>query len=436
MSLYNFISLLGVFIIPFLAWLFSAQRKIINWRLLFWGIGLQLLFGFFIFVFPVGVKFFLFLNQIVVRLLDCATAGTKFLFGRLALPPGMTNEVGETSLGSILAFQALPTVIFFASLIAGLYYVGLMPWLIRLFARLFTRLMRLSGAESLCVSSQIFVGIESALVIQPHLEKMTQSELMTILTGGMATIASTVLGLYVFILQEAIPTIAGHLISASLLSAPAALLMSKLLFPEKERPETLGFEVKPHYEREDNLIVALINGAMSGLRLLGGIISLLLAFLGLLALIDLVLSFLGQQVNSWLGWSFDWTLKNILGYIFYPFSLITGVPPADALQVARLIGERTVATEVPSYQHLAQLVAQKALIHHRSAIIAAYSLCGFAHVASLAIFVGGIGALAPSRLKDLSKLGFRALLAAILACLMTGAVAGFFFHEKSIIFGY
>lgn len=436
MSLYNFISLLGVFIIPFLAWLFSAQRKIINWRLLFWGIGLQLLFGFFIFVFPVGVKFFLFLNQIVVRLLDCATAGTKFLFGRLALPPGMTNEAGETSLGSILAFQALPTVIFFASLIAGLYYVGLMPWLIRLFARLFTRLMRLSGAESLCVSSQIFVGIESALVIQPHLEKMTQSELMTILTGGMATIASTVLGLYVFILQEAIPTIAGHLISASLLSAPAALLMSKLLFPEKERPETLGFEVKPHYEREDNLIVALINGAMSGLRLLGGIISLLLAFLGLLALIDLVLSFLGQQVNSWLGWSFDWTLKNILGYIFYPFSLITGVPPADALQVARLIGERTVATEVPSYQHLAQLVAQKALIHHRSAIIAAYSLCGFAHVASLAIFVGGIGALAPSRLKDLSKLGFRALLAAILACLMTGAVAGFFFHEKSIIFGY
>ncbi len=436
MSLYNLISLLGVFLIPFLAWLGSSQRRIINWRLLFWGIGLQLLFGFLIFVFPVGVKFFLFLNQIVVRLLDCATAGTKFLFGRLALPPGTMNEAGETSLGSILAFQALPTIIFFASLVAGLYYLGLMPRLIRLFTRLFTRLMRLSGAESLCVSSQIFVGIESALVVQPHLGKMTKSELMTILTGGMATIASTVLGLYVFILQETIPTIAGHLISASLLSAPAALLMSKLLFPEREKPETLGLEVEPHYEREDNLIVALINGATNGLRLLGGIISLLLAFLGILALIDLVLSLFGQQINSWLGWNFEWTLKNLLGYIFYPLTLISGVPPADALEVARLIGERTVATEVPSYQHLAQLVAQKALIYHRSAIIAAYSLCGFAHVASLAIFVGGIGALAPSRLKDLSKLGFRALLAAILACLMTGAVAGFFFQEKSIIFNY
>ncbi|MCX7974701.1 MAG: nucleoside transporter [Candidatus Aminicenantes bacterium] len=436
MSLYNLISLLGVFFIPFIAWLFSAQKKNINWRLIFWGIGLQLLFGFFVFIFPVGVKFFLWLNQIVVRLLDCATAGTKFLFGRLALPPGTANEAGETSLGSILAFQALPTVIFFSSLIAGLYHLGIMPWLIRFFARLFTRLMRLSGAESLCVSSQIFVGIESALVIQPHLTKMTASELMTILTGGMATIASTVLGLYVFILQSTLPTIAGHLISASILSAPAALLISKLLLPEREKPETLGLEVKPYYEREDNLIVALINGATSGLKLLGGIISLLLAFLGLLALIDLVLSLVGHQVNSWFGWNFVWNLKNLLGYVFYPFALIAGVPPADALSVARLIGERTVATEVPAYQHLAQLLTQKALISPRSAIIAAYSLCGFAHVASLAIFVGGIGALAPSRLKDLSRLGFRALLAATLACLMTGAVAGFFFQEKSIIFGY
>lgn len=436
MNIYNFISLLGVFLLPFIAWLLSSEKKLINWRLLFWGIGLQLLFGFFIFIFPLGVKFFLFLNQIVVRLLECANAGTKFLFGRLALPPGEINEAGETSLGSILAFQALPTVIFFASLVAGLYYLGIMPWLIRLFARIFTRLMRLSGAESLCVSSQIFVGIESALVVQPYLVKMTKSELMTILTGGMATIASTVLGLYVFILQTNMPTIAGHLISASILSAPAALLMSKLLLPEKEKPETLGLEVRPYYERDDNLIVALINGATNGLKLLGGIISLLLAFLGLLALIDLILSLVGHQVNSWLGWNFDWTLKNLLGYLFYPFSLITGVPPADALSIARLIGERTVATEVPAYQHLAQLLAQKALSQPRSAIIAAYSLCGFAHVASLAIFVGGIGALAPSRLKDLSRLGFRALLAATLACLMTGAVAGFFYQQKSVIFGY
>lgn len=435
MTVYNLISLLALFAIPFLAWLFSAHRRTINWRLIFWGIGLQLLFGAFIFIFPAGVKFFLFLNQVVVKLLDCASAGTKFLFGRLALPPGTTNEAGESSLGSILAFQALPTIIFFASLIGALYYLKVMPWLIRGFARVFTRLMRVSGAESLCVSSQIFVGIESALVVRPHLEKMTSSELMTILTGGMATIASTVLALYVFLLQSAIPTIAGHLISASILSAPAALLMSKILFPERERPETLGIEVKPYYEREENLIVAIINGAHNGLRLLGGIVSLLLAFLGLLALVDLGLSFAGSQINSWVGWNFNWSLSSLLGYLFYPLTLVVGVPAGDALAVARLIGERTVATEVPAYQHLAQLIAQNGLHDHRSAIIAAYSLCGFAHVASLAIFVGGIGALAPSRLKDLSRLGFRALIAATLACLMTGAVAGVFFQEKSIIFG-
>jgi len=436
MSGYNFVSLFGVFFLPFLAWLLSGNRRPVNWRVIVWGIGLQLLFGVFIFVFPVGTKFFLFLNQVVVRLLDCATAGTKFLFGRLALPPGTTNEAGETSLGSILAFQALPTIIFFAALLGALYHLGVMPFLIRAFASVFTRLMRLSGAESLCVSSQIFVGVESALVVQPHLAKMTSSELMTILTGGMATIASTVLALYVFFLQKAIPTIAGHLISASILSAPAALIMSKLLFPEREKPETLGVDVKPYYEREDNLIVAIINGAHSGLKLLGGIVALLLAFLGLLALLDLGLALVGGQVNSWLGWSFEWSIKNILGYLFYPLTLITGVPAADALHIARLIGERTVATEVASYQHLAQMLAQNSLVSPRSAIIAAYSLCGFAHVASLAIFVGGIGALAPSRLKDLSRLGFRALVAAILACLMTGAVAGFFFQEKSIIFGY
>ncbi len=436
MSSWNLMSLGGIFLLPFLAWLLSSRRRLVNWRVVILGIGLLLLLCFFIFIFPVGVKFFLFLNQVVVRLLDCATAGTKFLFGRLALPPGTVNEAGETSLGSILAFQALPTIIFFAALIGALYYLGVMPFLIRGFARVFTYLMRLSGAESLCVSSQIFVGVESALVVRPHLDRMTSSELMTILTGGMATSASTVLALYVFFLQNVIPTIAGHLISASILSAPAALVMSKLLFPEREKPETLGMTVKPFYEREDNIIVAIINGANSGLRLLGGIIALLLAFLGLLALVDLGLSLAGNQVNSWLGWNFEWSLKNILGYLFYPLTLITGVPPADTLAVARLVGERTVATEVASYQHLAQLLSQNGLVYHRSAIIAAYSLCGFAHVASLAIFVGGIGALAPSRLKELSRLGLRALLAAILACLMTGAVAGLFYRESSVLFGY
>jgi len=435
MSAYNLVSFAGIFVLAGFAWLLSAHRRIVNWRVVAWGIGLQLLIGGFIFWLPAGSKFFLFVNDVVVKVLESATAGTRFLFGRLALPPGATNEAGEVSLGYFLAFQALPTIIFFAAVVSALYYLRIMPFLVRLFARVFTKLMRISGAESLCVSSEIFVGVESSLVVRPHLERMTASELTTILTAGMASIASTTLALYVFLLQSKIPTIAGHLVSASFLSAPAGLVMSKLLMPETGKPETLGLDVAPHYEREDNIILAIISGARSGLQLLGGIITLLLAFLGILALLDLGLGWAGGYLNSWLGLHFEWSFKAILGYIFYPFALITGVPPSDALSVARVVGVRTVATEVVGYQNLAQLLSQNALTHARSAIIAAYSLCGFAHVASLAIFVGGIGALAPSRMRDLSRLGFRALLAATLAGLMTGAVAGTFFTKAALFFG-
>jgi CNT family concentrative nucleoside transporter len=435
MSIYNLVSALGIVVLLGIAWLCSSRRRIVNWRVVIWGTALQLFFALFIFVVPAGTKVFLFLNKIVVIVLDSATAGTRFIFGRLALPPGAANEAGETSLGSILATQGLPTIIFFAALMGALYYLKVMPFFIRIFSRIFTRLMRISGAESLSVSSNIFVGVESSLVVQPHLAEMTLSELATILTAGMATIASTVLALYVFILQGVFPTIAGHLISASFLAAPASVIMAKLIIPETEKPTTLGLDVRPHYEREDNLIMAIINGAFSGLKLLGGIITLLIAFLGLLALVDLVLGWFGGNLNNWLGWNFSWSLKSLLGYAFYPFTVILGVPPSDALNIAKLLGERSVATEVVSYQHLADLMTKGALVHPRSALIASYALCGFAHVASLAIFVGGTGALAPSRIKDLSRVGLRALLAATLACLMTAAVAGVFCTETSILLG-
>ncbi len=434
MNIYNLVSFLGIFVIVAFAWGCSRNRGIINRRVVFWGVALQLLMAGFIFLVPVGAKFFLFVNNVVVTVLDSATAGTKFVFGRLALPLGSTNEAGESSLGNILAFQALPTIIFFASLVGALYYLRVMPFLIRGFAAVFTKLMRISGAESLCVASNIFVGVESSLVIKPHLKEMTLSELTTILTAGMGTIASTVLALYVFFLQDQMPTIAGHLISASLLSAPASLVMSKLLVPETETPLTLGMSIKPHYERDENLIMSVINGANSGLKLLGGIITLLIAFLGLLALVDLILGWLGGIVNTWFGWEMAWSVKSILSFCAYPFTLILGVPPEDALAVAKVIGERTVATEIASYQHLSQLAASGVLKNPRSVIVASYALCGFAHIASLAIFMGGIGALAPSRLKDLSRIGFRALLAATLACLMTGAVAGAFYTSGSVLF--
>jgi CNT family concentrative nucleoside transporter len=435
MELYKLVSFGGIFILMGVAWLFSSNHRIINWRVILWGIGLQLIFALFIFVIPAGAKVFLVINEIVVKILDSASAGTRFLFGRLALPPGTTNEAGETSLGFFLAIQALPTIIFFAALVGVLYYIKVMPLLIRGFAYVFTKLMRISGAESLCASSNIFVGIESALTIRPHLNDMTRSELCTILTAGMGTIASSVLALYVFILKEQFPTIAGHLVSASILSAPAAVVMSKLILPETDTPTTLGIRIKPHYEEEGNIIEAIINGANSGVRLMVGIVALLLAFLGLVALCNLILGFIGGYLNSWFELGINWSIEGFLGYIFYPLTLIIGVPPSDAVAIAKIIGERTVLTEVYSYQDFAQVLSAGTLQHSRTLVITTYALCGFAHFASLAIFVGGIAALAPKRIKDLSQLGFRALIAATLACLMTAAVAGTFFTESSILLG-
>ncbi|MGQ9561288.1 MAG: NupC/NupG family nucleoside CNT transporter [Candidatus Oleimicrobiaceae bacterium] len=433
MTLHNVVSFCGIFLLMGVAWLCSAHRRRVNWRVVIWGTGLQLLFALFIFRVPIGAKFFLIVNDVVVKILDSASAGTRFLFGRLALPPGTTDAAGQTSLGFFLAFQALPAIVFFAALVGALYYLGIMPLLIRGFAFLFTKLMRISGAESLCVASNIFVGIESALTIRPHLDSMTRSELCTILTAGMATIASSVLALYVFVLQSHFPTIAGHLVSASIISAPAAVVMAKLMLPETEHPTTLGVSIRPHYERERNLMEAIINGANSGVRLVVGIAALLLAFLGLIALVDLVLEHLGLVVGRMFGTRLELSLRQLLSLLFYPFTLAVGVPARDAWAVARLIGERTVATEVQSYQDLAALLASGALEDPRSAVIAAYALCGFAHFASLAIFVGGTAALAPRRTAELSALGLRALVAATLACLMTAAVAGTFCGKGTLL---
>jgi CNT family concentrative nucleoside transporter len=435
METYNLISLTGIFILLGFAWLCSANKRQMNWRVILWGTGLQMFFAFFIFVLPVGTKIFLFINNVVLKVLDSAGAGTRFLFGRLALPPGTTNAAGETSLGSFLAFQAMPAIIFFAALMGVLYYYRIMPFLIQGFAYVFTRLMRISGAESLCVSSNIFVGIESALTIRPHLERMTASELNTILTAGMATVASSVLAFYTFILHNQFPTIAGHLVSASILSAPAALVMSKILLPESNTPETLGIHVKPEYSKENNVIEAVINGANAGVKLVVGVVALLLAFLGLVALLDLILGGVGNWVNQLLGLKIEWTLKNFLGILFYPFTLIIGIPSADAFEISKIIGERLIVTEGTAYQDLAVLISNNVLQHPRSIIICTYALCGFAHVASLAIFVGGISALVPKRTRDLSVLGPRALLAATLACLMTAAVAGTFYNQGSILLG-
>ncbi|MBI2083510.1 MAG: nucleoside transporter [Deltaproteobacteria bacterium] len=409
MSIQRLISFSGIFTILLVAWLFSSHRKKVSLKTIFAGILIQLLMGIFVFITPIGVKVFSFLNDAVVHILNASYEGARFLFGPLAIPPGENG-----SFGFILIFQALPTIIFFSALMGALYYLRVMPFIIRQFSRLFTKLMGTSGAESLCAASNIFVGIEASTAILPYLKKMTRSELMAVLTTGIGTIASSMLGFYTIILHEQFPQIAGHLVSASLISAPASLLMAKVLLPETETPETLGTHLTDKSQSASNLMQAIIEGAMAGGKLIFGIAVLLVAFLGLVALINIGLS-----------GTISMKLQDLLAYPFYPFALMIGVTPADAMEVARLLGSRVILTEVPAYQELARLIAE-GVVQPRSGLLATYALCGFAHVSSVAIFVGGTAALIPERTKELASLAFRSLFAATLGCLMTAAVAGTF----------
>jgi len=435
MDIYNLVSFSGIFVLMAVAWLFSAERRRMNLRLIAWGVALQLAVAAFIFMAPAGAKAFLVANDVVVSVIDSAGAGARFVFGRLALGPGQTGDDGETSLGFILAFQGFPTIIFFSALIAILYHLRVMPLLIKAFARVFTRLMRISGAESLVAASNIFVGVESMLTVKPHLADMTRSETCTILTAGMATVSSNVLALYVFSLREQFPMIAGHLVSASLLSAPASLVMSKILLPESEQPRTLGVRVEPYYEKNSGLFEAIINGANAGVRMIVGITALLIAVLGLVALVDLLLGGLGAWINPVFGWQGQWSLRALFGYLFYPVTLILGVPGADVREISRIVGERLIVTEVAAYNDLAAAMKAGLVQHPRSAVIATYALCGFAHIASMAIFVGSLCALAPQQTRNIGPIAVRALIAATLACLMTACVAGTFFTEGSILLG-
>ena len=407
MSINNLISFCGIFVLLGLAWCLSTNRKCVNWRLLIWGLGIQFLFAIFIFYTPVGVRLFGLLNAVVLKALSAATAGTEFMFGPLAKPPGT-----EGSIGFVFACQALPTVVFFAALMSVLYYFRVMPLLIRGFSYVFTKLLRISGAESLCAASNIFVGIEAATTIRPHLKDMTRSEFCTILTVSMATVASSVLALYVMFLSDVFESIAGHLISASFLSAPAALMMSKLILPETEEPKTLGVNVKPHYEKDGSFIEAVISGSNAGMKLILGIAALLLAVLGLVALLDIVLGLGGLS------------LAGILSWLLYPFAWIMGVTNhEEALIVSRLVGMRAVMTEIPAYQELATLLANGEL-SRRSAVIATYALCGFANFGSVAILLGGIGSLVPERRQDLAKLGLKTMAGGALASFLTATIAG------------
>jgi CNT family concentrative nucleoside transporter len=419
----NLISLLGWIVLAAVAWLVGGCRRPLPWRTVSGAALLMLVLGIVVFLVEQSRPLLVWLNDVVLAVLESGNAGAVYFFGPLALGPGQSTEAGEPSVGVVLAAQILPAVIFFAAMMALLYHLRILQPLVRLFGRLFRRTLGLSGAESLAGSSNIFFGVESATTIRPYLERMTRSELLTVLTCGMATVASTTLAIYVRMLHDVFPQIAGHLISASFLSIPAAAITSKLILPETEKPETMG-EVPPILEqhRYGNSLSALAGGAWDGLKLAAGILTFLIAVLGIVALIDLGLAMI------------DLDLAMILGWLFTPFAWLLGIESADLVAAGRLLGSRIVMTEIPVYRELAEL-AQSGALSPRSLLILSYALCGFTHIASVGIFVGGISALAPSRRDDLAGLGLRALAGATLATLMTGALAGMLFHGQSGLLG-
>lgn len=433
MTWLNLLSLFGCAVLAVLAWIFGGCRRPVPWRTTLGSGLLMIALGIIVFWVPQTRRLLVAVNSLVLVVLDAGSAGALFLFGPLALNAGQTTDAGAASIGFVFAAQALPLVVFFAALMALLYHLKIVQPVVRALSRLLHGTLRLSGAEALAGASNVFFGLESATTIRPYLERMTRSELLTVLTCCMATVASTTLALYVRMLQDVFPQIAGHLISASVLSIPAAVLTSKLLLPENETPETLG-RVPPIHEtrRRGNAMAALSVGAWDGLKLAAGIATLLVAVLGVVALLDVVLNRATAPFADQLGGPLD--LRRMLGWIFTPPAWLLGIEAADLTAAGRLLGGRLVLTEIPAYQELAVL-ARNGEISSRSLLVVSYALCGFTHVASMGIFVGGIAALAPSRRDDLAALGPRALLAATLTTLMTGAVAGLLFHGQRGILG-
>ena len=409
--------LAGIAVIILIGWLLSEQRRRIAWQTVLVGLALQLSLAILVLWVPLGQTLFDAIGRGFVTLIGFTAAGSEFVFGPLA--------DGET-FGFVFAFQVLPTIIFFAALMSCLYHLGVMQKLVEGMAWVMTRLMKVSGSESLATAANVFVGqTEAPLVVRPFIIGMTRSELFALMTGGMATIAGGVLAAYVLLLGGASPEeqafFAKHLISASIMAAPAALVMAKLLIPESEVSETVG-TVRTTIERPHvNLIEAAAGGAGEGLKLALNVGAMLLAFLALIALINWPLGWAGSitGLEDWLGQPLDLAL--ILGWIFAPLAFLVGVPWSEAVTVGGLIGTEIVANEFVAYVALGDLQVD---LSDRSVLIATYALCGFANFASIAIQIGGIGGIAPARRPDLARLGLKAVLAGALVSLLNAAWAG------------
>ena len=407
----------GLAVLLTIAMLFSPNRKAINWRLVGSGIGLQLLFALMVLKTQWGARLFEALSKIFVTIISFTNAGASFVFGDLANYDGF---------GFIFAFQVLPTIIFFAALMGVLYHLGLMQIIVKGMAWVMYKVMRISGSESLSVAANVFVGqTEAPLVVRPYIENMTQSELLTMMVGGMATIAGGVLAAYVAMLGGGDPQqqlfYAKHLLSASIMAAPATIVLAKILMPETEESLTKG-EVKLNVEKTaTNVIEAAANGASDGVRLALNVGGMLLAFIALIAMIDYPLGAIGNLlgINESMGQPLNLSL--ILGWILSPLAWVIGVPWNDAVTVGGLIGTKMVANEFVAYTNLNTI---KETLSPQAVLISTYALCGFANFSSIAIQIGGIGGLAPNRRPDLARFGLRAVMGGTLATMMTATIAG------------
>ena len=398
------IGIAGILVLLCIALAMSNNRKAISWQLVAWGLGIQLLFAIIILKTPVGVPFFGAIDIGIKNLLSFSDAGSDFLF------KSFRYGVVEDPLINF-AFRILPTLIFFSSLIAVLYHIGIMQFIVKWIARVMQKSMATSGSETLCVSGNIFVGqTEAPLLVRPFISKMTKSELMAIMVSGFATVAGGVMAMYVSMLGD-IPGIAGHLLAASIMSAPAALVIAKIIYPETETSETFGDIKIALDKKDDNIMEALSNGATNGMKLAANVAAMLVAFVAIIAMVNAILGLM------------DLSLQQILGWIFSPLAWVMGVPWNEAGIIGSLMGEKLVLTELIAYGDLAELMAANS-ISDRSAIIASYALCGFANFASVGIQLGGIGGIAPERRKDLAKLGLKAMFGGALASWLTATIAG------------
>ena len=416
---YRFISFCGFITLSGIAWI-TGTRKKIKIETIFGSVFLSWTVGALTF-WVIESRFVLeWINDVLIALLNASHKGALFIFGPLALGPGQTLADGTPSVGFVLAFQVFPSVIFFSAMLGGLYNLGIMQKVVQLFSKAFNRILFLSGAESLAAATNLFVGIESGLTVRPYLAKMTRSELLTLMTCMMATVASTVMSIYVIALQKTFPNIAGHLVSASLISIPCAILTSKLFYPELEKPETLGKvnEDEARTTHGTGLISALVEGGYQGVKIAIGIATVLIIVLGLEALLDLILGklpeFQGQPLSA----------LRLLGWLTYPFTVLLGLRPEEWGMASQILGSRFIETEVSAYFSLAALQTTDNAFTMRSLTIMTYGLCGFVHIASMGIFVGGLSALVPSRANEISIVGLQALWTSFLATLLTGCIAG------------